>query len=591
MSKRLWAIVGAVLLAGWASACDSASTSPEQSEASATESSTDGSLPCAVEQLLATRCAACHSANPTTAPMALVTYADLAKPSKSDPAVSVAQAALARMRDARSPMPPTTRLADSDIAPFEKWVQAGAPSTTCKTELTTSVGTRDASGAECTFASDCPGSLVCKNGVCDLECLSDKDCSPTWTCQETRCHPPEEIETPDAGAPDAGPSVTYGEFTNSTSWTTYNVATAAAVSYSGSVFDGRYVYFAPDGGSGAALRYDTKSAFATVRSWATFEMTGLNAAAKGYRGAVFDGRYVYFVPLGAAPIARYDTQGAYLDPAAWSVFALSTINPSVGFTGATFDGRYLYLVPAWGGVAMSFRYDTLSPFTSASSWSVFSIASADANVKSFAGAVFDGRHVYYVPSSNATGPQGVIARYDTEGLFTNKASWKTIDLAGFDPKAVGFRTGAFDGRYLYLVPGWNAPSPSWSSSTLARFDTMGTFETKDAWSFFDTTGVALSASGFNGAAFDGRYLILSAGYNGVYHGNSVRYDTQAGLGETGSWSTFDTETLGTSVGSFRGTAFDGRYVYFAPKTGIALRFDAKTGGTASKSPVSGGSFY
>lgn len=600
-SPRLFAVGAAFfVLTSWVSACyvggeeiATVSPAPVTSPVSthtpeAGVLSADGGLPCAVADLLATKCVSCHGATPL-APMPLVTYDDLAAPSKGDPSISVARASLARMRDTKNPMPPGAPLGDSEIAAFETWVLAGAASSACSTELPASLAPNrpDAAGAECSFASDCPGSLVCKSGVCDLECITDKDCAATWSCEETRCHPPEgTTEVPDAGAP-----VTYGSFTSSKGWSPYYVASAASVSYSGTVFDGRYVYFAPDGTSGTTLRYDTKSTFASVRSWASFELTGLNPAAKGYRGVVFDGRYVYFVPLAAAPIARFDTRGSYLDPDAWSFFTLSTLHSSVGFTGATFDGRYLYLVPAWGGAAVSFRYDTLGAFTSASSWSVFSIATANANARSFAGAVFDGRHVYFVPISNATGPQGLLARYDTEGLFTAKSSWTTLDLAAFDPKAVGFRTGAFDGRYLYLVPGWTAPSPAWSTSTLARFDIQGAFDKKDAWSFFDTTSVDPGAAGFNGAAFDGRYLILSAGYNGTYDGKSLRYDTHAALGTTSAWSMFDTETLGVSATSFRGMAFDGHYVYFAPRYGVALRFDARTGPLPASATPSGGSFY
>src|SRR5207302_2043348 len=62
---------------------------------------------------------------------------------------------------------------------------------------------------------DCPADLICVRGACTLECVTDKDCFVTWTCQASRCHPPEPPPPPDAGldaesgAPptDAGPDV------------------------------------------------------------------------------------------------------------------------------------------------------------------------------------------------------------------------------------------------------------------------------------------------------------------------------------------------------------------------------------------------
>lgn len=52
-------------------------------------------------------------------------------------------------------------------------------------------------GIGCLRASDCPGDLVCKVGVCTSECVNDKDCLSSWTCRPLtsggpgRCFPPE----------------------------------------------------------------------------------------------------------------------------------------------------------------------------------------------------------------------------------------------------------------------------------------------------------------------------------------------------------------------------------------------------------------
>lgn len=82
-------------------------------------------LPCDVQQLLENRCIGCHLG---PSPPPLLTYADLQKPS-SDPAKSLAQKSVERMKSAASPMPPAPAVAPTaaEIATFEAWVTGGAP--------------------------------------------------------------------------------------------------------------------------------------------------------------------------------------------------------------------------------------------------------------------------------------------------------------------------------------------------------------------------------------------------------------------------------------------------------------------------------
>src|SRR5688572_26290151 len=96
--------------------------------------------------------------------------------------------------------------------------------------------------------------------------------------------------------------------------------------YFGAVFDGRYVYFVPmgrptDREHGTVLRYDTHSRFDDPASYAAHDASrtaGLST--KGYYGGVFDGRFVYFVPRrcdGATQsrLLRLDTASDFHDPA------------------------------------------------------------------------------------------------------------------------------------------------------------------------------------------------------------------------------------------------------------------------------------
>jgi hypothetical protein len=110
-------------------------------------------------------------------------------------------------------------------------------------------------------------------------------------------------------------------------------------------------------------RYDTRAPFATAASWATFDVHGVLASAPLFRGATFDGRYVYFAPSTASPeVMRYDTQSAFIARDSWSTFdATGLVESGSTFAGAVFDGRYVYLVPNQGKGRDVLRFDAKSP--------------------------------------------------------------------------------------------------------------------------------------------------------------------------------------------------------------------------------------
>lgn len=93
-----------------------------------------GSLPCDVQTLLVNRCDSCHGTTPAGgAPRSLVTYADLTSTDMSNPALTEAQAALARMQSTTSPMPPApaSPATSAEIATLQNWVNSGYPSGSC----------------------------------------------------------------------------------------------------------------------------------------------------------------------------------------------------------------------------------------------------------------------------------------------------------------------------------------------------------------------------------------------------------------------------------------------------------------------------
>jgi hypothetical protein len=449
---------------------------------------------------------------------------------------------------------------------------------------------------------------------------------------------PAELATTDGGAPrdssidrvpdtkgDAGDAATYDgptiyhDLSAREYWSTFDTRTlgASTVGFFGGAFDGTHVYFAPTSiplttAGSTAVQYDTTATFTAGPSWSTFNLMAASLNAVGFAGVTFDGRYLYFVPgheftfVLPSPglVARYDPARSFTLPTAWTTFSTATLidsgtepdsgglPPSPQYQGATFDGRYIYFVPdssynilAVGNIAV--RYDTHGGFATPAAWSTFDTTSVSGSPGtthlSYCGAVFDGRYIYFVPA-NIPG----VLRYDTRMPFTAPSSWSEFDTtplvvgdAGDAGLATYFEGGAFDGRFVYLVP---------LDGPVLRFDTEQSFESIASWSSFNPSILTPNGFPFGGATFDGRF---------VYFAGSVvvRYDTTGTFTGASAWSTFDTGTLADGGVYPFGAVFDGRYVYFVPNiggdnmpSGLVVRFDAKTPPSMPKLPAYFGSF-
>lgn len=370
------------------------------------------------------------------------------------------------------------------------------------------------------------------------------------------------------------------------------LANADARAYEGSAFDGRYLYLAPRA-SGIVARFDTQKRFRSLASWSFLDVAkvpitpdaGPDAGAGdgGFVGAVFDGRYVYFIPWSnqLSPnslVARYDTMGAFERLDSWRVFDLTLVAAGAsGFLGGVFDGRFVYFVPnanGAGGSGVAVRFDTHAAFDVASSYQAFDLATVDPNARGFFGGVFDGKYVYLVPYIPASARSGLVVRFDIAAPFAAATSWQTFDTTTVDPGAKGFCGGAFDGRYVYLVPG-NDDQPD---GILARYDTQAAFGAKASWSTFDVSATNAQAKGFVGAAFDGRFLFLPpfSAVLGTRGDLMLSYDTTTPFGDAGAFAAFPFASLGMTFKGYAGGGFDGRYVYFTPYFGsTVIRYDAR----------------
>lgn len=300
--------------------------------------------------------------------------------------------------------------------------------------------------------------------------------------------------------------------------------------------------------------------------FAAFDATQTDGLpSRGYFGAVFDGRYVYFSPeqYGEAGyethgvVLRLDTHGDFKNPRSFEAYDAGRADglETRGFYGAAFDGRYVYFVPRQLGMveyhSHLLRCDTRGPFKDPASWSACDIGIPCSHQS----AAFDGRYLYLCPGffgdpKTEADYSGLVVRCDTQGEFKDSASYQTIDISTFlHPQAKCFDGAAFDGRYIYLVPLYGGIA--------VRYDTHGDFSS--SWEAFDARPLGYKLS--VGAVFDGRYLYYCA----YGHALIVRYDTTLPFAEATNWETFDADhTDGLRSTGFDGGFFDGRFVYFQP---------------------------
>ena len=338
---------------------------------------------------------------------------------------------------------------------------------------------------------------------------------------------------------------THRPFEDPAAYTGYDAENTSGLNtrgYYGACFDGRYVYFVPrhDGQQhhSRVLRYDTKSEFIDRQSWDAHDAE----LAVSHQGVAFDGRFIYFAPgyyqdgRASGLVLRYDRTGGFHEVESWATYNTETIEgdmlPTANFDGAAFDGRFIYFIPLDHGVVV--RYDSRASFSDSRSWAAWDVRSL--GVKRCVGSVFDGRYLYLVPY----GETKVIVRYDTRGEFQAASSWQNYDAQDTGGRfTTGYDGGAFDGRYVYFIPFWDDRG-TWHCNFL-RYDTQGAFESADAWSSVDAANTnEIKTVGYNGGAFDGRYLYCApwhdfTGYPEriLGHGRVLRYDT---VGDGGSFS-------------------------------------------------------
>lgn len=387
---------------------------------------------------------------------------------------------------------------------------------------------------------------------------------------------PRDGGATDGDAASAGP---FHDITDPSFWTSFDLKTVdgQAGGYVGGAFDGRYVYFAPYRLSGKSVsrvaRYEIAKPLDDAGAWTFFDLTTVDPLAIGYAGAVFAGGAVYFVPAQRQSEAnslaiRYDTQQSFTSAGSYKKMDLATILPAAkGYFGGIFDGRYVTFAPnfdGFGSHGKAARYDTTQPFDAPASWAIFDFATANTEAIGFFGAVYDGTYGYFTPF-----PNGFSVQFKPDAMNPVMQS-TVINLSTLvDSRAKAYVGAAFVKGAVYFVPA--------TDSVIIRYATGAPFGQigLDAFDIADIT----NARGWAGAATDGQYVYFAPyakAFTGPRNGIVLRYDTRADFKRDASYSTFDTSTLSPPAAGFNGAIFDGKFVYFVPRTdGVVARFDAR----------------
>jgi hypothetical protein len=378
-------------------------------------------------------------------------------------------------------------------------------------------------------------------------------------------------------------------FTDPTNWAAFDtsVLPGGPQGFVGAAYDGTNIYFAPYRMSGSpdgvAVAYSAAGSFTDTASWTSFDLTTLDPNAQGFYGALFDSGGIELVPFSSSLAMRYSGTllADFAQAASWTPFDTTTVlGTGHGYLGGAYDGRYVYYANATEGNHHDgniLRYDTTHSFDDAAGWAMFDYATQapDPDAIGFAGAISANGKIYFVPFHNDSTSHNSdeLLEYDTSMPFTNVLSYVTVKIPDqvSNNAAVAFGGGAFDGKYIYLVP-----TDATLGNNVVRYDTSMPIANPMSWEAF--TAATLSGFGssdsFFGAAFDGRYV-----YCLPYASTKLlRYDTTTKFGSASSWQVLDltavTSTVG--VGGYQSAVYDGEYLYLVPDPGhsIALRFDA-----------------
>jgi hypothetical protein len=337
------------------------------------------------------------------------------------------------------------------------------------------------------------------------------------------------------------------------------------------------MYFLPwtAGSHVKVAKWDMTLPFKSTSSWSVKNLTSVLPVGQtlGFTSGCNDGRYIYISPI-QKNVVRLDTQGDFAADAAWSTFDLTTVPGSVGGTagGCVFDGRYVYVIPLFTGDLRGHivkRYDTQAAggFTNVASWTSFDTTLVNANCCGYLLGAYDGsRYVYFSPYAKNSVSHGQFLRYDTTLPFGSPSSWETFNLASINAALVGFNGIVCAGGKVYLVPA----EPTYNAGdghVACRYDPAGSFTSSGSYTTYDFANIRAGLSGFMGARYDGSRYIYYPCEHTAGNCTAIRFDTQGSYTSAASYVVLDSRFVGTGVSGGvigMGMSGDGATKVFVP---------------------------
>jgi hypothetical protein len=151
----------------------------------------------------------------------------------------------------------------------------------------------------------------------------------------------------------------------------------------------------------------------------------------------------------------------------------------------------------------------------------------DATASGFNAAAVNGTNVYMVPDGHHAGALPTFVFYDATKAVNDSAAYQFVDAPGRGGvlgDKYGWCSAAFDGTYVYYVPGQDETLGD--SGNVVRYNTTTPFSLSGGgWEAFDMSTVNPSATDYQSAIYDGHRFIY---YIPFQNQLVVRYDTQYG---------------------------------------------------------------
>ncbi|MFD0959786.1 cadherin-like beta sandwich domain-containing protein [Paenibacillus chungangensis] len=312
--------------------------------------------------------------------------------------------------------------------------------------------------------------------------------------------------------------------------------------YDGGVFDGENIWLVPNNNNHVVSINKDTGVMTSYGDWPA----GFDTANFSFIGGVFDGQYIWLVPYSANQVIKIDKNTGTM--AGYSDWPSGFTKSGNAFAGGVYDGQHVWLIPAKSsGSIIRVDKDT-GTMTAYDNWPdslsyeeiVYPGTAWEYTqtvYQSFFGGLFDGHHIWLVPSSASN--NHVVKFNIATGEMTIYDNWPS----GYNGQSL--RGGAFDGQYIWMMPS--------ASNMLMKIDKdTGEMTGYNNW----PSDFSKSSDAFKGGFYDGENVWMIP--NAADRLMKVNPNTGTMTGYT-NWPSGI-----TGVRKFLGAVYDGNHIWMIP---------------------------